>query len=392
MGVPVITVLDRDDPPRRARHALPRRRRRWPRVVLVVTAVALLAVGGIFIDALRVPGADSVAAKLAEWARNHGLNSEVTWGEQQLYLRNQPQVGGLPPGGIPSAAGVLSHVAADSTALPSASLAPLGAGTRLPGEGSWQTVVTVRGRPAVQVAALRPDDQHTSFVVGVLRMDPALVRGELRPGTTDPGGSWRASTSLTAIDKRDVAAVFNGGFRLNDPSRPGYYSEGRTVRGLVDGEASLVLHTDGTADVGTWNREVRMAPDVASVRQNLVPLVDDGQVNATCATGGPREWGSTIGQKAYIHRSGFGVTANGVEVYAAGPALSVCTLGRILQDAGVVRGMELDINPDWVSGAYFHPQPAGAPASFRLFPAEKVAPQHYFAPSSRDWFAWFTRP
>src|SRR3954447_14034615 len=35
--------------------------------------------------------------------------------------------------------------------------------------GTWHTVVTAHGRPAVQVAALRPDGQHTSFVVGVLR-------------------------------------------------------------------------------------------------------------------------------------------------------------------------------------------------------------------------------
>ena len=154
------------------------------------------------------------------------------------------------------------------------------------------------------------------------------------------------------------------GFRLTDPSHPGYYSDGRTVKHLVDGEASLVLQANGTADVGTWGDEVRMMPDVVSVRQNLVPLVHHGQVNPTCATGGTKEWGSTIGQAAYIHRSAFGETATGVEVYAAGPALSVCTLGRILQDAGVVRGMELDINPDWVSGAYFHPQANGSPEGF----------------------------
>jgi hypothetical protein len=195
----------------------------------------------------------------------------------------------------------------------------------------------------VQVASLRPDDRHTSFV------------------------------------------------RLSDPSRPGYYSEGRTVAPLVDGAASLVLHNDGTADVGTWGHELHMGPGVASVRQNLLPLVDGGQVNPTCATGGTKEWGSTIGQAAYIHRSGFGVTATGVEVYAGGPALSVCTLGRILQDAGVVRGMELDINPNWVSGTYFHDRPGGPPQGFRLFPAEQVPPQHYLASSSRDWFAWYLR-
>lgn len=391
-GTLVVTVLDREDRPSGARpasHRL-RGRRRWPHVVVVLAVVVALAVSGCVVDALRMPGADSVAAKLAEWGRSHGFNGEVTWLEKELYLRNPPVIGGQPPGGIPTAAGTVPQTAA-STALPAVPLPPLGGKEPLPGEGSWQTVVTVGGRPAVQVASLRPDGEHTSFVVGVLRMDPTLVRGELRPGTTDPGGSWHASSALTSGELHSVAAAFNGGFRLTDPSRPGYYSQGRTVSRLVDGEASLVLHVNGTADVGTWNREVRMAPDVASVRQNLVPLVDDGKLNPTCASGGPKEWGATIGQKAFIHRSGFGVTASGVEVYAAGPALSVCTLGSILQDAGVVRGMELDINPDWVSGAYFHPQPSGAPASFKLFPAEKVSAQHYLAPSSRDWFAWFTR-
>ncbi len=101
--------------------------------------------------------------------------------------------------------------------------------------------------------------------------------------------------------------------------------------------------------------------------------------------------GSTIGQAAYISRSGFGVTATGVEVYVGGPALSVCTLGRILADAGVQRGLQLDINPHWVSGTYFHPRPGGPPQGFALFPAEQVAPTHYLVPTPRDWFAWFLR-
>jgi hypothetical protein len=388
----VVTVLKRDDPHGGAKPASHRvrRRRRWPWVVLAVLTVAALAVGGCVYDALRVPGTDTMAEKLAEWGRGHGFNSVVTWLEKELYLQNQPAIGGQPPGGIPTAAGVVPQVAS-SVMLPSAPLAPLGSQSSLPGEGNWRTVVSVRGRPAVQVAALRPDGQHTSFVVGLLRMDPTLVRGELRPGTTDPGGAWGAPSALTANDMRSVAVAFNGGFRLTDPSHPGYYGQGRTVKPLVDGEASLVLHANGTADVGSWNHEVRMAPDVVSVRQNLVPLVDDGELNQSCATGGTKEWGTTIGQAAFIHRSGFGVTASGVEVYAAGPALSVCTLGRILQDAGVVRGMELDINPDWVSGAYFHAQASGAPQCFKLFPDEKVSPRHYFDSSSRDWFAWFTR-
>lgn len=386
----VVSVLDRDDPPCRTTSHRMSRRRCWPWVGLAIVTVAGLVVGACVVDALRVPGPDSVAAKLAEWGRGHGFNSEVTWLETELYLRNQPATGGQPAGGIPAAAGTVPQVGGSAT-FPSVPLAPMGGDTPLLGEGSWHTVVSVHGRPAVQVAALRPDGQHTSFVAGVLRMDPALVRGELRPGTTDPGGTWLASSSMTAGEMRNVVVAFNGGFRLTDPSHPGYYSQGRTVARLIDGEASLVLRADGTADVGSWGHEVRMAPDVVSVRQNLVPLVDEGELNKTCATGGTKEWGTTIGQTAFIHRSGFGVTASGVEVYVAGPALSVCTLGRILQDAGVVRGMELDINPDWVSGTYFHPQSSGAPQGFKLFPDEKVSPRHYLEPSTRDWFGWFTR-
>jgi hypothetical protein len=367
--------------------------RRCMNVLASAAAIVIVAIAAVVIQALRVPGSDSVEAKIAEWGRDHGLSREVTLLERIQYDEDPPAVGGAPPGGITAPGGAMSQ-ALSSTALDPTPLGVLAPGPRLPNEGTWQTVVTVRGAPAVQVAQLRPDTSHTSFVVGVMRMDPKLIRGELRPGTRDPGGSWQSATALTGQEQRTVAAVFNGGFRLNDPSHGGYYSEGRTVVPLLDGEASLVLHTDGTAEVGTWNDEVRMGPTVRSVRQNLVPLVDGGQVNPTCSTGGQKEWGNTVGQAAFIQRSGFGVTASGVEVYVGGPALSVCSLGRIMADAGVVRGMELDINPAWVSGAYFPnrtDQSGGAPTGFKLFPAERVDPQHYLRPSSRDWLAWFTR-
>lgn len=45
------------------------------------------------------------------------------------------------------------------------------------------------------------------------------------------------------------------------------------------------------------------------------------------------EWDYPIGQRADIDRSAFGVSATRAEVYAGGPALSVCTLGRVLRAA-----------------------------------------------------------
>ncbi len=394
---PTLALYQLNGAPRpRGTNGTPRRAARWRgprwmRIVALPAVLILVGSGYVAVDALSAPGADPAAAKLAEWGRDHGLGPVVTWLEQQQYQNDQPALGGTPAGGIPAAAGV-EPARAPSTMLPPTPLPPLPGQTQLPGEGTWQTVLTVTGRPAVQVTAVRPDTQHTSFVIGVLRMDPTLIRGQLHPGTRDPGGAWHTPSVITASAQHGLAVAFNGGFRLTDPSHPGYYSEGRIAAHLNDGQASLVLHTDGTADVGTWNQEARMSPAVASVRQNLQMLVDHGQVNPVCATGGTQQWGSTIGQAAFIHRSGFGVTARGVEVYVGGPALSVCTLGDILQAAGVVRGMELDINPNWVTGTYFHPRRSGPPQGYTLFPDERVSPQHYLAAaSSRDFYTWTTR-
>lgn len=369
-----------------------RTRVRWIfRGVLIGLFGFLVVVGWSVGGALTAPGTDSAAARLAEWGRDHGLGGVVTWLERQQYRRHQPKIGGAPRGGIPPAAGGLTTPTTPDPGLPTPPrIRPLAAHP-LPGEGEWQTVVTVDHRPAVRVAALRPDARHTSYVAGVLWLDPTLVRGALQPGYHDPGGIWAAPDRLTPALRRSVVAVFNGGFRLNGDSHGGYYSEGRTVRPLVSGAASLVLHKDGTADVGSWNHEVGMSADVASVRQNLVPLVDHGVVNPTCADGGEAEWGNTVGQTAYVDRSGFGVTATGAEVYVGGPAMSVCTLGDLMRAAGVVRGMELDINPDWVSGAYFHDPASGPLRGYRLYPSERVSPDHYLSASSRDWYGWYAR-
>ena len=64
---------------------------------------------------------------------------------------------------------------------------------------------------------------------------------------------------------------------------------------------------------------------------------------------------------------------------------------NVLVTAGVVNGMELDINPAWVSGTYFHHAGKGPAKGFSLFPAEQVPPQHYLYPASRDWYGWYAR-
>ncbi|GLZ48610.1 hypothetical protein Acsp06_47950 [Actinomycetospora sp. NBRC 106375] len=388
-----MPLADPAPAPARRRHARPRPVLRVLGRVAAVLLVLVLVLAAVtapsLAHALTRPGSDGVAARLAEWGRDHGLGGVVTWLEAREYDAHPPPVGGEPPGGIPRADGT-GTLRAGTRPVPPRLPPPAGLAP-LPGEGQWQTVVTTPHGDAVRVASVRPDAAHTSLVAGVLWMDPGLVRGVLHPGSEDPGGAWRTPDVIASAEQRSVVAAFSAGFRLQGDSHGGWFAEGRAARPLVPGAASLVIRADGSADVGTWGDEVRSGPDVAAVRQNLVMLVDDGAVNPTCATGGTAEWGSTVGQAAFIHRSAFGVTADGAEVYVGGPALSVCTLGDLLRSAGVVRGMELDINPNWVSGSWFRPTGGPHPPAFRLFPDEQVAPTHYETPSSRDFVSFDLR-
>lgn len=336
-----------------------RRHRARRRVLLAVTvAVAMLTttVGVSLTRALTAPGGDPVGVKLVEWVRDHGGGGLANVLENWWYTHHAPRVGGRPRHGIPHVthpdlrahAPVITAPAASPVEVPSA-VPPL-ASPALPGEGAWQpTGKLVDGRPAVYETFLRPDAIHTSFVAGLVWMDAHLLRATLYNGLQVPGGGpWLHGAHVDSSDYPSLVAAFNGAFRLGD-SRGGYYAEGRMVQPLVDGRASLVITRDGTATVGAWGRDVTMSPDVVSVRQNVDLVVDGGQPVPGLLANDHARWGHTLGGKIFVWRSGVGVDRAGNLVYAAGPAMSIESLARVLADAGCVRAMELDINSEWVS-------------------------------------------
>ncbi len=135
-----------------------------------------------------------------------------------------------------------------------------------------------------------------------------------------------------------------------------------------------------------------MGPNIEAVRQNLVLLIDNGQEASDLDHDSLVRWGFTPGNKTFVWRSGVGVDANGHLLYAAGQ-LTVHALADVLQAAGAVRAMELDINSTWVHFFTYH-NAAGAPgdtAGGKLLPAMSASTDQYFKPSSRDFFAAFAR-
>lgn len=370
--------------------------RLWLRRILflLVPLVGLVAIltGVSLLGALTTPGNQSFQAKWADWLRGHDAGFLANNLERYYYSRNAPSKGGAPHqlNALPPA-GARSVSRNDPPHLPLPSPVPLVVSPSLPGEGQWSPIgPTVGGQPAMYEAQFRADTVYTSQITSAVWVDPKVLRVALVPGAYEPGGTWAQTPYINTAQLPYAVAAFNGGFRVQD-ARGGFYLDGKTEVPLRDGAASIVIYSNGRIDIGTWGTEVTMTPDVTAVLQNLVPMVDNGQLAPSATYSDHRIWGSTLGANTVVARSGIGVTATGALIYVAGPALTARTLAEALQRSGAVRAMTLDINPEWVTfNIYSHPDGLGTSTIVpsKLYPQMQRPASRYLGPTreSRDFF------
>jgi hypothetical protein len=377
---------------RRTRRLL---RRRSVRVVSAVAAIFLVWLMFSVGQAAFKNNGQGVSANLAEWARDHYLGPIVTFGEWVSY--NPPPKGGKPAFSLTVPSGEAVTPVKGSTGKSKAFVPDIPAtlrslaGSPIAGEGQWRVVEKVKGEPAILVTFLR-DATYTAQVNGVASIDQRLVKFSLRPGTEDPGpANWGAPTYIPAGQRTGLLATFNGGFKL-DSAGGGFYLNGIYHGSLVSGAASIVYYKDGTIKIGEWGRDFTMNASIAGVRQNLKLLVDHGKVSANANSDVMSNWGATLGGGYYVWRSGLGITKDGRVVYVYGPALNAQDLGELLQRAGAVEGMQMDINPAWMKFDYYqagsHPSD---PTPVPLLPNQQPSPYSYYSPSTRDFTAVYAR-
>ena len=370
-----------------------RRRRMMAICAVILTAVMIwlvISLGG----ALTNPTyGSSMSARFAEWARQNGGGSIVNKIENAWYSHHAPKVGGVvPTGSIKTPVTTPNTAAAGPPHLPApAAVAPF-ASPALTGEGQWSpSGRLVDGVPAVYTTELRPDAVHTSYVVGVAWMDTKLLHANLYSGSQIPGGGPFTHTApVQPAAANSLVSAFNAGF-LSAQSAGGYYTDGKTLMALRPGAASAVIYNDGTMTVANWGRDASLTPNVVAVRQNLALIVDGGQPVSGLNASDTTRWGNTLGGAVYVYRSALGVTDNGALVYVGGPGLNITNLANLLVRAGAVRGMELDINTDWVNYSYYNPAspygPATAANGTMLLPQMTGTASRYFASYwARDFF------
>ncbi len=249
--------------------------------------------------------------------------------------------------------------------------------------------------PAFLRTFVRPDEDRPYAQVLLVAMDMRQLDLDMEAGTEDPKpltgapGPGRIPRDPAVFTR--VAAAFNGAFKTEHGTY-GMMVHKRVLLPPQPNAASVVVLADSRVGFGTWGNTTEVSGiegvadgDIVSLRQNLDPLIDRGQLNPV----GRALWGYTLpGNGMQTERSALCVTGARALVYAWGDDVSATTLGKALRMAGCVYGMHLDMNPHHtgfifsaindLKGHNYH--------SELLSPLMEISPERYIEYSPKDFF------
>jgi hypothetical protein len=371
--------------------------RRARRILLVASLFCLALAALSWVPAVTGTRNIGIGVASVEWLRSHGGNPIVSQIENWYYTLNEPEKGGpaltsLPQVGVvadnrPSGEG--GPESSSSTPYRPPDVRPL-IHPGLPGEGIWQKAgAGVGSRPPALLTTFRSDPEYPQFVAGVAWLDQARTELEYVPGLAEPPEplEGRGSGEVPSAMRKRLVATFNGGFPL-ETSNAGLIYRGKVKETMVNGIATVVRYRDGRTDIVKWSGGPGAPKDVWFAKQNLPPIIYGGRLNPNLGNG--PEWGETVNNATRVWRSGLGIDAHGNLMYAAANYQTVESLAKVLQRAGAVRAIELDINEDWTSFISYR-QPGGSEPS-NLLPEMFRSPERYLSPDERDFFAVYLRP
>lgn len=260
------------------------------------------------------------------------------------------------------------------------------------GEGQW-TRMDAWYRPdpkpaSVQTTSWRPDPANPSIVAYASWMRAKTTTFALYPGYKGPGATTlnRGPMMVPESARSMLLATFNSGFYEED-SAEGFFVNNTLYFPMVDGHATAVAYKDGTVDVMEWHHGANPPKNVQMARQNLTMLVVDGHPGNGTQVGS--SWGVTLGGVPAVWRTALGVDARGNLIYVAAPAQTAASLADIMVQAGCVRAMQLDINPEWPIYVTYGGPGAQDPSLF--VPNPNQISNRFLYPSTKDFFALFTK-
>ncbi|MEY4371665.1 MAG: hypothetical protein RL219_434, partial [Actinomycetota bacterium] len=174
----------------------------------------------------------------------------------------------------------------------------------------------------------------------------ALFNGTEVPGKKGFTNGSKVSKALAP----SLVASFNGGFEFRH-MKGGYVTEGRKLKGLRKGDATLGVTTEGLLVLGVYGDDITDDGSWVSLRQNLPPIVLDGEVSVGRYKG--IYWGDNFGGVTVTYRSAICRIADGRLMYVAMGAVDITPMARGLVAMGCEMAMQLDINGHWPNFVWY---------------------------------------
>lgn len=358
--------------------------RRARRIFLLAAIACLIPTGVSYVSAMSEKHNVGLGVSSVEWLRKNGGNSLVSEIENWYYTLTAPEKGGAPLRSLPQVGIARAGTTAPKKAYRPPRVTPI-IHPALPGEGVWKPAAACAGsEPPVLLTTFRSDPSYPQFVAGVAWIDSARTRLAYVPGLAEPPEplSHRGSGEVPPSERKRLVATFNGGFPL-ETSNAGLIYRGQVKEAMVNGIATIVAYRNGKVNIVRWHQGPGAPAGVWFAKQNLPPIIYEGRLNPNLSDG--PEWGETVNNAVRVWRSGLGIDRHGNLLYAAANYQTVESLAKILQRAGAVRALELDINEDWTGFiTYRHP---GAVKPSNLLPEMFRSPERYLVPDERDFFS-----
>jgi Phosphodiester glycosidase len=373
------------DPPAPRRRKL--RLRTWaPLVVLALLSPAIYSWTQMAVQPSSLP----LGVRSVEWLRMNHFNWLVDGVEHVYYSWRAPKKGGpqlntLPAVGratTPSKRTHHNHAKPWPTRIRPVFARPL------PGEGVWNsTGAAIDGKPPVLVTTFRTELDYPRIVAYVAWFDHTRTAVGYYPGRYEPPNATLRGPMEVPHDQRwRLLATFNSGFIYRDGSN-GDALNGHANEPLRQGLATLVAYRNGRVNVVGWDGGPTPGPSIAWARQSLPLIINHGRLSPKLNDS--TAWGYTLGNAVRVWRTGVGIDRHGNLIYAAADYQTVTTLARILQRAGAIRAMELDINPEWPTLITYRHHDGLLPT--RVVPNYQQPATRYLVPDDRDFFAVYRR-
>jgi hypothetical protein len=347
--------------------------------------------------ALTGPGSDSFQARTVEWARDNHLGWAVDRVEKWWFANHQAKIGGSPDlAARPTVVSVAVNTASTLPWVPGHLRPPVPlaspASVPIANEGQWTPFgPAVNGVQGAYVTSIRPDAIHTSVLDAVVWFDPTVLSMRQYPGLKIPGSPWDRPPSVEATRQAKLVAAFSGGFRIRD-SNGGMILGHRTLQPMRVGGATFAVDDTGMPNIGAWGTDIRNSATLDSARQSLDLILIDGAPAPDLTTDANRKWGFTGPKnKSAVWRSGAGIRADGSLVWVGGDGLTVESLAETLGRAGAIRGMQLDINQEWVQLNTYAVGSNGVVHGRRLLPGMQHTGNRWLTADTRDFVAVFAR-